>query len=111
MKSVGTFVDVTDLISKVGFSILELKVNQSRSRFGKIYNPVFLIVKIQKNGGKFEFILLKILGCKFLQNGTSNNLALIFDHAKFMFARSIKRDFVLHGKLLRITFKHRFTSL
>ena len=53
-----------------------LKVNQSRSRFGKIYNLVFLIVKIQKNGGKFEFILLKTLGCKFFQNGTSNNLAL-----------------------------------
>ena len=54
-----------------------LKVNQSRSRFGKIYNLVFLIVKIQKNGGKFEFILLKTLGCKFFQNGTSNNLALV----------------------------------
>ena len=34
----------------------------------------------------------------------------IFDFAKFIFARSIKRDFVLHEKLLRITFKHRFTS-
>ena len=37
---------------------------------------MFLIVKIQRNGGKFEFILLKTLGCKFFQNGTSNNLAL-----------------------------------
>ena len=42
-----------------------LKVNQSRSRFGKIYNLVFLIVQIQKiNGGKFEFILLKIKTAK-----------------------------------------------
>ena len=42
-----------------------LKVNQSRSRFGKIYNLMFLIVQIQKiNGGKFEFILLKIRTAK-----------------------------------------------
>ena len=36
---------------------------------------------------------------------------MFFELAKFIFTRSIKRDFVLHGKLLRITFKHRFYLL
>ena len=29
----------------------------------------------------------------------------------FFFARSLQRDFVLHGKLLRISYKYRFTPL
>ena len=37
---------------------------------------MFLIVKIQKNGGKFDFIQLKTLGCKFSQNGSSIDLPL-----------------------------------
>ena len=53
-----------------------IKLNKSRSRFGKNYNLVFLVVKIQKIGGKFEFILFKTLGCKFGQNGTSIDLPL-----------------------------------
>ena len=36
-----------------------LNLNKSRSCFGKNYNLVFLIIKIQKIGGKFEFILLE----------------------------------------------------
>ena len=60
-----------------------IKLNKSRSRFGKNYNLVFLIVKIQKIGGKFEFILLKTLGCKFSQNGTSIDLPHIsLEHSK-----------------------------